>query len=46
MLPKFKSRKVKEHLAQLADNAKRTNTWEYHTEIANIAKEELKKTAN
>lgn len=43
MLPKFKSPRVKEHLAQLADNATRTNIWEYHTEIANVAKEELAK---
>ena len=43
MLPKFKSAKVKDHLRQLADNASRTNIWEYHTEIANVAKEELAK---
>ena len=33
----------KEHLAQLADNANRTDSWEYRTEIAEPAKEELKK---
>ena len=43
MLPKFGSAKVKEHLAQLADNATRTNSWEYRTEIADTAAEELKK---
>jgi len=43
MLPKFHSGKVKEHLKQLADNASRTNIWEYHTEIAGPAKEELAK---
>ena len=43
MLPKFRTPKVREHLQQLADNANRTNTGEYHTEIANVAKEELAK---
>ena len=43
MLPKFKSPEVRRHLEQLADNASRTNIWEYHTEIANVAKEELGK---
>lgn len=43
MLPKFRTPKVREHLQQLADNANRTNIWEYHTEIANVAKEELAK---
>ena len=43
MLPKFKTAKVKEHLAQLADNASRTRSWEYCTEIADTAKEELAK---
>jgi len=43
MLPKFGSAKVKEHLALLADNATRTNSWEYRTEIADTAAKELKK---
>ena len=41
MLAKFKSPKVKEHLTVLAEGANRTNVWEYHTEIAEVAKQAL-----
>ncbi|MBR6999074.1 MAG: hypothetical protein IKI01_00485 [Lachnospiraceae bacterium] len=43
MLSKFKSPEVRRHLQQLVDNANRSNSHEYHSEIANVAKEELNK---
>ncbi|MDI9498319.1 MAG: hypothetical protein QM270_07530 [Bacillota bacterium] len=43
MLPKFRSPELKQQLTLLVDNATRNNSWEYHTEIANVAKEELSK---
>lgn len=43
LLAKFKSREVKRHLQRLADNASRTNSREYHTEIADVARGELNK---
>ena len=43
MLRKFNTPNVKQHLMQLVDNASRTKIWEYHTQIANVAKEELTK---
>ena len=43
MLVKFQDPKLKDQLTLLANLADRTNVWEYHTEIANVAKEELEK---
>jgi hypothetical protein len=43
LLRKFNSPNTKQHLEQLVSNSARTNIWEYHTEIADIAKEELKR---
>ena len=41
LLGKFNSQKTKQYLEQLVSNKTRTNSWEYHTEIADIANEEL-----
>ena len=43
MLPKFADPRLKDQLKMLVDLADRTNVWEYHTEIADVAKEELAK---
>lgn len=43
MLVKFQDPKLKDQLTLLANLAERTNVWEYHTEIADVAKEELAK---